>query len=247
METRCSNVNGGIEYCVKRDCSFKNFKSFDTETDNVVTEYTTIVVGKVLPSDNTFNRDTDDAEDTQTIYASLEHLNDQSINSTNFVQSLPIPQKMLPSQDIQNEFEKDFCSVEEALSNGDEVEMDVASTVNDDRTTIVANDLDNSQGVRITLNFDDDSSDTLLKYNSEFATSSIGCQDETDCDLLIDNGDVQTSGIGVDPPNRHITIIGSEPQEINPCNAAKANTSSVDQHEDNSAIILEIDTSTSVI
>ena len=248
LETRCSSVNGVIEYSMKRDYSFNNFKSFDTETDNVVTEYTTIVVGKVLPSDNTSNRDTDDAEETQTIYASLEHLNDQSINSTNFVQSLSIPQKVSPSQDIQNEFEKDFCSVEEALSNGEELEIDAAaSTVNDERTRIVANDLENSQGVRITLNFDDDSSDTLLKYNSEFSTGSAGCQDETDCDLLIENGDVQSSGIRSDPPNRHITIIGSEPLVINPGNAEKDNTPTVDEHEGNSAIILEIDTSTSVI
>ena len=247
LQTRCSNVTNGIDYCTDRDFSFKNFKSFDTETDNVVTEYTTIVVGKVLSPDTTSNRDTDDADETQTIYASLEHLNDQSIDSTNFVQSLSIPQKMSPSQDIQKEFEKDFCSVEEALSNGEDLEMDGASTVIDEILGIGANDLENSRGVRITLNFNDDSSDDLLKYNSEFATSSVDCQDETDCDLLIDNGDVQISRSESDPPNRHITIIGSDSQEIYPSNAENDNARSVDQYEDNNAITLEIDTSTSVI
>ena len=156
-------------------------------------------------------------------------------------------QKISPSQDIQREFEKDFCSVEEALSKGEEIEMDGASTLNDEKTKMVANDLENSQGVRITLNFNDDSSDNLLNYNSELVTSSVNCKDETDCDLLIDNGDLQVSRTEQDPPNRHITILGSESQEINHLNAAKDNALSVNQYEDNNAITLEIDTSTSVI
>ena len=240
--------------------SFNKDKSFDAETDNVVTEYTTIVVGKVFQT-NDFSDDADATynEDDQTIYASLEHLNQMSSNSLSAHNSLSTPFKTSPSDDIQKEFEKDFCSVEEALGVNDQnaeikASLSTDNKPNDEKSNNDGKDLENLEGVRITINFDDDSDSQLLKYNNELAaisSSNMFSQDETDCDLIMNatdsDTDVKTFMQASDPPNRTITIIGSEPRETGSCNDTTQNVQSIDSNEGQSAITLEIDTSTSVI
>ena len=50
-----------------------------------------------------------------------------------------------------------------------------------------------------------------------------------------------------DPPNRPITIIGSEPREMMSSTNTNQNVQPLNTNEGQSAITLEIDTSTSVI
>merc|ERR1712223_2305059 len=163
---------------------------------------------------------------------------------------------MGPSEDIQKEFEKDFCSVEEALGGHREDCQDVpppimGAQIIDDNTDI--RDLENSESVRITINFDEDSDSQLLKYNNELASISspmVLSPEETDCDLLVNddgNLDIQTLTQTSDPPNRTITIIGPEPIETISSNESNQNVLSINSNEGQSTITLEIDTSTSVI
>merc|ERR1712223_726759 len=154
---------------------------------------------------------------------------------------------MGPSEDIQKEFEKDFCSVEEALGGNREDCQDVplpiiGAQIIDDNTDI--RDLENSESVRITINFDDDSDSQLLKYNNELASISspmLLSPEETDCDLLVNDDeilDVQTSTQTSDPPNRTITIIGSEHPETILSNEANQNVQSINSNDGQSAITL---------
>lgn len=237
--------------------SIEDAKSLDPETDNHVAEYTTVVVGKVFSAKElNENIGTKYSQDDQTIYASIEHINSNSSQSPSMNYSLSKPFKESPSQDIQKEFEKDFCSVEEALGGNREDCQDVplpimGAQIIDDNTDI--RDLENSESVRITINFDDDSDSQLLKYNNELASVSsqmVLSSEETDCDLLAnDDGDldVQTLTQTSDPPNRTITIVGSEPLETISSNESNQNVQSINSNEGQSAITLEIDTSTSVI
>lgn len=247
LETKCTSINGGIDTQPNNDQNSRNVKTFDTETDNVVTEYTTVVVGKVFSSGDALKADTHDEDEEETIYASLDHFNEPSQNPISYNQSRLCPQKNSPSQDIQKEFERDFCSVEDALFNGEQIEVKKGSSLNDETTRIVVNELKSSEGIRITLNFEGNSSSALHNLNSELAITSINCQDETDCDFDINHDDVQTSKIDLGPPNRSIRIVGPEIPENASSNEITDAVLSVDQHGDGNAITLEIDTSTSVI
>ena len=237
-----------------------NAKSIDQETDNIVTEYTTVVVGKVFSSNaSQDNEAINQSESDQTIYASIEHLNEIASNSANLQYSLTSPFIESPSQDIQKEFEKDFCSVEEALGGKQEDVDDIKciTTISTEMIDSKTNnkDLENSESVRITINFDDDSNSQLLKYNNDLASippQTLVLQDETDCDLIVsgnDNeiADVQNQMGQSDPPNRPITIIGSEPREMMSSTNTNQNVQPLNTNEGQSAITLEIDTSTSVI
>ena len=237
-----------------------NTKSLDQETDNIVTEYTTVVVGKVFSSnDSDESALIKQSEDDQTIYASIEHLNDIGSDPTNLQYSLSNAFMESPSQDIQKEFEKDFYSVEEALGGKEEGVDDIkcVTSISTETTECktIDKDLENSESVRITINFDEDSNSQLLKYNNELASippQTLFSQEETDCDLIVNGNDSDITDVQnlmgqSEPPNRTITIIGSEPREIMSSTNINQNVQPLNTNEGQSAITLEIDTSTSVI
>ena len=264
--TDSKRVASGMESYLEEDQCVRNLKSFDNETaDNVVTEYTTIVVGKVLSPEENTRRNKDEKE---TIYASIEHVDETSPNTISYQQcSLRSPSLDAqdesnkdffsvdvndrtnyhecslnsPSRDIQKEFEKDFFSVENVLFNNEEPN-DVDETSRLDTKTKVLGD---SDGVRITLNFEGDTGSSVIRYDNEFV-QGVNCQDETDCDLEI----LETSNsrrTETDPPNRSITILGPTETVNGTTREASQPILTIGNQEDNNAVILEIDTSTSVI
>ena len=228
-----------------------NFKHFEAETDKVVTEYTTIVVNKVISSEDGLNYDaTDIAAEEDTIYTTIDHSSDYlpSTNPTGCDHSFNLSSNK-PSQDIQNEFEKDFCSVKDVLFNDDESPVNItnAQEIKPDNK-----DLEDSNGVRITLNFDGDSCSSLLRYNTDQGASVYYPPDETDCDLDVttfDNVQIPTAD-NTDPPNRQIKIVGTTLTIDTSFPTTATETHRVDenrQEDDRNAVTLEIDTSTSVI
>ena len=230
-----------------------NFKHFEAETDKVVTEYTTIVVNKVISSEDGLNYDaTDIAAEEDTIYTTIDHSGDYlpSTNPTGCDHSFnSSSNKSSPSQDIQNEFEKDFCSVKDVLFNDDEAS---ANITNAQEIKPENKDLEDSNGVRITLNFDGDACSSLLRYNTEQGASIYYPPDETDCDLDVttfDNVQIPTAD-NTDPPNRQIKIVGTT-LTIDTSSPTTATYIHRDderrQEDDRNAVTLEIDTSTSVI
>ena len=230
-----------------------NFKHFEAETDKVVTEYTTIVVNKVISSEDGLNSDAIDSNaEEDTIYTTIDHSFDHlpSTNPTGYDHSFNLsPSKSSPSQDIQNEFEKDFCSVKDVLFNDDEASANItnAQEIKPDNK-----DLEDSNGVRITLNFDGDACSSLLRYNTEQGASIYYPPDETDCDLDVttfDNVQIPTAD-NTDPPNRQIKIVGTTLTIDTSSPTTATETHRVDenrQEDDRNAVTLEIDTSTSVI
>ena len=245
-ETLSPRLEGNLELT-------SNFKHFEAETDKVVSEYTTIVVNKVIPSEDGLNYDaTDIAAEEDTIYTTIDHSSDYipSTNPTGCDHSFNLSSnKSSPSQDIQNEFEKDFCSVKDVLFNDDEAS---ANITNAQEIKPENKDLEDSNGVRITLNFDGDACSSLLRYNTEQGASIYYPPDETDCDLDVttfDNVQIPTAD-NTDPPNRQIKIVGTTLTIDTSSPTTATETHRVDenrQEDDRNAVTLEIDTSTSVI
>ena len=227
-----------------------NSIGLEIETDNVVTEYTTVVVGKVLSTEeNQITKENLCVKDEQeTIYASIEHLNESQKEESNYILSRSSSDQSSPSNDIQLDFEKDFCSVEDALFNGAQVDADIASNPNDKTTRIVVEDESQTpEDVDTSLNAIPEVSSCLYALDSELTLRKINLNEETDCDLDIHIDDAHTI---LEPPNRAITII--RPEIVSQSGSSNATEqmvlSSADRRtNETNMITLEIDTTTSVI